>query len=80
MLKVATPSVRLPIPSAPLAEVKVTTPVGVPAPGGATVTVAMKVTDWPVSDGFGALVGAVVVAALTVVKIAAVCPAWRTPL
>ncbi len=30
---------------------KVTVPVGVPAPGGFTLTVAVNVTDWPKTDG-----------------------------
>ena len=32
---------------------KVTCPVGVPVAGGTAVTVAVKVTDWPLLDGFG---------------------------
>ena len=31
---------------------KVTPPVGMPAPGATGTTVAVKVTDWPVLDGF----------------------------
>ena len=31
---------------------KVTVPVGVPLPGEVTLTVAVKVTDWPDTDGF----------------------------
>src|SRR5262249_62426108 len=31
---------------------KVTVPVGVPAPGATTLTAAVKVTDWPVVEGF----------------------------
>ena len=30
---------------------KVTVPVAVPAPGEVTLTVAVKVTDWPNTDG-----------------------------
>ena len=30
----------------------VTVPLGVPAPGGITETIAVKVTDWPSTDGF----------------------------
>ena len=42
----------LPAPTAPVPRnvapaVKVTTPVGVPAVGGVTITVAVKVTAWP---------------------------------
>ena len=47
-------------------EVKVTPPpVGVPDPGAVVVTVAVKVTDWPVTDG-------VVVEATVVVVVAGV--------
>ena len=31
----------------------VTVPVGVPAPGAVTVTVAVKVTDWPTFERIG---------------------------
>src|SRR5207302_6955229 len=41
-------------------------PVGVPAPGATGLTVAVKVTAWPNTDGLGAEVSAVVV------------PAWPT--
>src|SRR2546430_7222321 len=40
---------------------KVTMPVGVPEPGGAAATVAVKATDWPGFDGFGAEASDVVV-------------------
>src|SRR5262249_55875858 len=51
--------VTLAVPSAPTAKVprttvpslKVTVPVGVPAPGARTPTVAVKVTAWPVTAG-----------------------------
>ena len=39
-------------------------PVGVPDPGEVAVTVAVNVTDWPVTDGFAEDATAVVVAAL----------------
>jgi hypothetical protein len=42
----------------------VTVPVGVPEPGEVTVTIAVKVTDWPKTDGFTEELTAVVVAAL----------------
>ncbi|MDT0459518.1 hypothetical protein RM550_28025, partial [Streptomyces sp. DSM 41527] len=38
-----------------------TVPVGVPAPGATAATVAVKVTDWPTTDGSGADVTVVVV-------------------
>jgi hypothetical protein len=43
--------------------VKVTVPIGVPAPGGFTATVALRVTVCPVTGEEGADVTAVVVAA-----------------
>ena len=39
----------------------VTVPVGVPVPGATTLTVAVKVTDWPKTDGFTLEASAVVV-------------------
>ena len=44
-----------------------TLPVGVPAPGAVTVTVAVKTTDWPGADGFGAELRPVAVPALVTV-------------
>jgi len=41
----------VPIVAVPLR--KVTVPVGVPAPGAVTVTVAVNVTACPTADGFG---------------------------
>jgi hypothetical protein len=41
-----------------------TVPVGDPAPGAFTVTVAVKVTDWPKTDGFVPDASVVVVDAL----------------
>jgi hypothetical protein len=38
-------------------------PPGSPAPGGFTATLALIVTDWPFTDGFGVLVTEVVVEA-----------------
>jgi hypothetical protein len=43
---------------------KVTVPVGVPAPGAVTVTVAVNMTACPTADGFGEEDNAVVVFAL----------------
>ena len=40
------------MPRVVLPFVKVTWPVGVPEPGLLTVTVAVKVTGWPLTDGF----------------------------
>jgi hypothetical protein len=47
---------RLVVPS-----LKVTVPVGVPAPGGGTATVAVKATLCPKTDGLGVLTSVVVV-------------------
>ena len=48
--------------------VKVTVPVGVPAPGATAATVAVKVTVWPNTDAFGA--------ELTVVLLEASLTTW----
>ncbi len=42
---------RVPVPRIPGPSLKVTVPVGVPAPGLFAVTVAVKVTDCPDTDG-----------------------------
>jgi hypothetical protein len=55
-LPIVTPSLR-----------KFTVPVGVPAPGAVTATVAVNVTDCPNTLGFGAEPAVVVVAALLTV-------------
>ena len=47
--------------------VKVTVPVGVPAPGATALTVAVKVTVWPDSDGLTEEVTVVVLLALLTV-------------
>ena len=39
------------MPSVVVPSLNVTVPVGVPAPGALTVTVAVNVTDWPKTDG-----------------------------
>ena len=67
VLKVALPPLRLPVPSVVAPSLKVTVPVGVPAPGETALTVAVKVTDWPETDGLAEeLTEAVVLAGLTV--------------
>jgi len=50
---VATPAVRVPVPSEVVPSKKLDGAVGVPAPGALGVTVAVKVTDWPKTDGPG---------------------------
>ena len=39
------------MPSVVAPSLNVTVPVGVPAPGRSTVTVAVNVTDWPKTEG-----------------------------
>ena len=48
--------------------VKVTVPLGVPAPGATAATVAVKVTAWPNTDGLGV--------ELTVVLLEALLTTW----
>ena len=52
-----------PVPNVVEPSLNVTVPVGVPAPGETTVTVAVKVTPWPNVDGFGDEFSVVVVLA-----------------
>ena len=49
--KVAVPLLSAPVPKVVAPSLKVTVPVGVPAPGADAVTVAVKVTDCPKTDG-----------------------------
>ena len=42
----------VPVPRVVVPSLNVTVPVGVPAPGAVTVTVAVNVTDCPKTDGF----------------------------
>jgi hypothetical protein len=53
-----------PVPIVVVPSLKVTVPVGVPAPGALTVTVAVNVTDWFKRDGLTDELSAVVVFAL----------------
>ena len=63
--KVATPlPLRVPVPRVVAPSEKVTLPVGVPAPGAVTLTVAVKVTDCPITEGLREEVTVVVVLAL----------------
>src|SRR6516165_2706304 len=60
------------VPRTTVPSLKVTVPVGVPAPGPTAATVAVKVTDWPVTAGLTDDFRATVVAAgLTVTVVAA---------
>src|SRR2546427_649855 len=49
----ARPELSVPVPNVVAPSLKVTVPVGVPVPGAVAVTVAVNVTDWPETDGFG---------------------------
>ena len=49
--KVAVPELNVPVPIVVPPSLKVTVPVRVPAPGRTALTVAVKVTDWPATDG-----------------------------
>jgi hypothetical protein len=55
---------RAPLPITAVPSRKLTVPVGVPEPGATTATVAVKVTDWPKTDGLTDDVRPVVVLAL----------------
>ncbi len=65
VVKVAWPALRLAVPRVVAPSLNVTVPVGVPLPGGVEVTVAVKVTAWPNTDGLPEAVTAVLVSALT---------------
>src|SRR5437588_790965 len=52
VLKLAEAPDSVPVPRVPAPSLKVTVPVGVPEPGELAVTVAVKVTDWPNTEGF----------------------------
>ena len=66
--KVALPPESVALPMETPASRNVTVPVGVPTAGATALTVAVKVTAWPNSDGFTELVTAVVL-----VPVATVC-------
>lgn len=57
----------MPLPSIADPSMNVTVPVGVPAPGATTVTVAVKVTGWLRIDGLDEELTAVLVEALLTV-------------
>jgi hypothetical protein len=71
VLKVAVFPVRVPVPSVVAPSLKVTMPLGVPAPGEVTLTVAVNVTDCPKTDGVPEEATVVVVAALLTVWVRA---------
>src|SRR5579863_3608931 len=68
--KVATPPLSVPLPMELPPSRNVTVPVGVPVPGATAETVAVKVTDWPKTEGFTDDVTVVDVLALTIVRFA----------
>ena len=52
IVNVALPADNVPVPRVTVPSRNVTVPDGLLAPGATTVTVAVKVTDWPKTDGF----------------------------
>jgi hypothetical protein len=64
VVNVAVPPDRVLVPSVVLPSLNVTVPVGLPAPGAETATVAVKVTLCPTTDGLSDEVTVVVVLAL----------------
>jgi hypothetical protein len=67
----ATPAVKLAVPTVAAPSRNVTVPLGVPAPGATAATVAVKVTDWPKTEGLVDEVSVVAVAALLTVWVMA---------
>jgi hypothetical protein len=67
VVKVVVPPMSVPVPRVVEASLNVTVPVGVPAPGATALTVAVKVTDCPKTDGFADEVALVVVLAGVIV-------------
>ena len=68
MVKVAAPPVSVSVARVVVPSLNVTVPAGVPSPGELAVTIAVKVTDWPTTDGLADEVTAVVVAVELTVK------------
>jgi len=64
----APPPFRDPAPSTVAPSKKVTVPVGVPVPGAITVTVAVKFTVPPATEGFTSALSTVAVEACMTVK------------
>ena len=67
VLKVAWPALSVPVPKVAAPSLKVTVPVGVPLPGAEALTVAVKVTDWPETEGLAEEATVVVVLAALMV-------------
>src|ERR1700752_419363 len=68
VVNVAIPPLSVPVPMGLPPSRNVTVPVGVPLPGATGETVAVKVTDWPNTDGFVDEVTVVLVSAFTTVR------------
>src|SRR6266853_3289280 len=67
LVRVARPLERVPVPKVLVPSWNVTVPVGVPVLGETGLTVAVKITDWPKTEGWAEEVTAVaLVARLTV--------------
>ena len=70
VVKTALPAVlNVTVPNLLAPSKKVTVPLGLPAPGLTTATVAVKVTDWPTSEEGAELTIVVVAAALLTVSV-----------
>ncbi len=69
VVRLALPLLKVTLPSELEPSLKVTVPVGVPLPGAPAETVAVKVTDWPKTDGFADDVTEVPVASLVTVSV-----------
>src|ERR1051326_5923187 len=67
LVNVAWPELRVPVPRVLPPSLKVTVPDGVPEPGETGLTWAVKVTDWPTTDGLAEEERVVVVLALLTV-------------
>ena len=65
--KLANPALSVPVPSVVAPSRNVTVPVGVPAPGAMAVTVPVRVTGWPNTDGLGTAATSVALLALLTV-------------
>ena len=65
--KVADPLLKVPVPIVAVPSLKVTPPLGTPDPGELAVTAAVKVTDWPKTEGLVAELTTVEVPALSTV-------------
>jgi hypothetical protein len=64
VVRLAVPPESVPVPMVVTPSLNVTVPVGVPAPGATAATVAVNVSDWPKTEGFGPVVRATVVVVL----------------